>query len=148
MSLSAHAHPATLTRRAATLRLPGTREGCGEAREFTRRTLGEWELGHRRDDALSIVSELVANAVVHARPDGAVPGHEPDVWLKLTLRGAHLVCSVTDSGRGLPEFARNESQWSEHGRGLRIVDALAEHWGWTRRAFIGKTVWAMLPTRA
>jgi len=34
-----------------------------------------------------------------------------------------------------------------NGRGLRIVDALSEHWGWTRRALAGKTVWAMLPTR-
>ncbi|MET7477314.1 ATP-binding protein [Streptomyces sp. NPDC005648] len=140
------AHPATLSDSAATLRLSGTRQGCAQAREFTERTLSRWRLDQQRDDALSIVSELVSNALVHARPHDADQGSDAEVLLKLTLRGPHLLCAVTDSGSTLPICPQTPAPLSEHGRGLRIVDALAEHWGWTRHALKGKTVWAMLPT--
>lgn len=133
--------------RTAVLRLPGTGRECAQARDFTHRTLTCWQLGHCRDDALSIVSELVANAVVHARPGNPADEAEPEVWLKLTLRPHHLVCAVTDQGSGLPACPRTTDQLHEHGRGLYIIDALSQHWGWTRSAPTGKTVWAMLPTR-
>ncbi|MGW2721786.1 ATP-binding protein [Streptomyces sp. NPDC001492] len=134
--------------RTAALHLPDTGQECAQARAFTHRTLACWELDHCRDDALSIVSELVANAVVHARPDKHCGDAEPGVWLKLTLRPHHLVCAVTDPGGStLPACPRTTDQLDEHGRGLHIIDALSQHWGWTRSAPTGKTVWAMLPTR-
>jgi hypothetical protein len=133
--------------RTVALRLPDTGRECAQARAFTDRALGRWQLDHCRDDALSIVSELVANAVVHARPGHPVGEAEPEVWLKLTLRRAHLVCAVTDPSSTLPIWSRTTDQLREHGRGLHIIDALSQHWGWTRFAPTGKTVWAMLPTR-
>ncbi|MGW2521459.1 ATP-binding protein [Streptomyces sp. NPDC001617] len=144
--MSLPAHPATLSDFAATLRLSGTRQGCAQAREFTERTLSRWQLDHQRDDALSIVTELVSNALLHARPHDAAGEADAEVLLKLTLRGPHLLCAVTDSGSTLPTCPQTTLPLDEHGRGLRIVDALAEHWGWTRHALTGKTVWAMLPT--
>lgn len=133
--------------RTAALRLPDTGHECAQARAFTKRTLACWQLDHCRDDALSIVSELVANAVVHARPGRHFGDAEPEVWLKLTLRPHHLVCAVTDPASTLPACPRTTDQLQEHGRGLHIIDALSQHWGWTRSASTGKTVWAMLPTR-
>lgn len=127
----------------AALRLSGTGPGCAQARAFTERTLAAWQLDGCVDDALTIVSELVANALTHARPD---PAAETEVWLKLTLRTAHLVCAVTDPDTAVPTCRPTTDALDENGRGLRIVDALSEHWGWTRRALKGKTVWAMLPT--
>ncbi|KKD07705.1 ATP-binding protein [Streptomyces sp. WM6386] len=134
------------TGRSATLRLPGSSEGCAQAREFTERVLGEWELGQCRDDALTVVSELAANAVLHGRKSDTLDDGESEVWLRLTRRTTHLVCAVTDQGDGLPHTAHAPKVLSEHGRGLFIVEALAQHWGWTRHTPHYKTVWAMLPT--
>ncbi|NNN29443.1 ATP-binding protein [Streptomyces sp. S3(2020)] len=136
------------TARSATLRLPGTTEGCAQAREFTERVLGAWELNEYRDDALTVVSELAANAVLHGRRSDTPDDTESDVWLRLTRRTTHLVCAVTDQGEGLPHPTHSPNLISEHGRGLFIVEALAQHWGWTRHTPLCKTVWAMLPTPA
>jgi anti-sigma regulatory factor (Ser/Thr protein kinase) len=127
------------------VRLDSTEAGCAEARDFTRRTLDAWALDHCSDDALTVVTELAANAVVHAVPQA--PSDEPGVWLKLSLRRAHLVCAVTDPSNVLPVFPRTSDPLQEDGRGLLIVDALSEHWGWTWRSPVGKTVWAMLSAR-
>ncbi|MFF5494207.1 ATP-binding protein [Streptomyces aquilus] len=133
-------------RNTVALRLPGSNEGCALAREFTDRVLGEWELDEYRDDALTVVSELAANAVLHGRKDDTPDDAECDVWLRLTRRAAHLVCAVTDQGAGLPRAAHAPDAFSEHGRGLLIVEALSQHWGWTRHTPSRKTVWAMLAT--
>ncbi|PWI20225.1 ATP-binding protein [Streptomyces sp. Act143] len=108
--------------------------------------LSEWEWDGCRDDALTVVSELTANAVLHGRKNGSPDGADSDVWLRLTRRAAHLVCAVTDQGEGFPRAAHAPDMFSEHGRGLMIVEALSQHWGWTRHAPPYKTVWAMLPT--
>ncbi|MFF8190945.1 ATP-binding protein [Streptomyces bobili] len=132
--------------RTAVLHLSGSREGFAAARDFTHRTLDGWSLEHCADDALTVVTELAANAVLHALPDP--PEDAGDVRLRLSLRRSHLVCAVTDPSDDLPVYPRaGEDALLEHGRGLHMVEALSEHWGWTRRSPVGKTVWAMLPTR-
>ncbi|MGW7427497.1 ATP-binding protein [Streptomyces sp. NPDC054813] len=142
--------PSPGSSRTAVLRLICTTQGCARARDFTHRTLGDWALDHCSADALTVVAELAANAVVHAVPHA--PGGEAEVWLKLTQRPNHLVCAVIDSSDIPPVVRRTSDPLDEHGRGLRIVDALSEHWGWTwryragRTLPMGKTVWAMLPT--
>ncbi|MFF7446721.1 MULTISPECIES: ATP-binding protein [unclassified Streptomyces] len=139
---SAHPRP---TSTSATLRLPGNNEGCAQAREFTQRVLGEWGLGEYRDDALTVVSELTANAVLHGRSGDLDADAESEVWLRLTRRTAHLVCAVTDQGEGHPCPPHAPDELGESGRGLFIVEALSRHWGWTRHSPLRKTVWAMLP---
>ncbi|MFD5268240.1 ATP-binding protein [Streptomyces sp. NPDC058335] len=131
--------------RTAVLHLSGSREGFAEARDFTHRTLDGWSLERCADDALTVVTELAANAVLHALPDP--PEDAADVRLRLSLRRSHLVCAVTDPSDDLPVYPHAGDPLLEHGRGLHIVEALSEHWGWTRRSPTGKTVWAMLPTR-
>ncbi|WP_062643209.1 ATP-binding protein [Streptomyces maremycinicus] len=150
MSSPAHirSHESVFVRdspRTAALYLRGSREGFAQAREFTQRTLDCWSLERCTDDALTVVTELAANAVLHALPHASTD--EFPVRLRLTLRRAHLVCAVTDPSDSLPVHARTADALLEHGRGLHIVEALSDHWGWTRRAPVGKTVWAMLPTR-
>ncbi|EGX61489.1 regulator [Streptomyces zinciresistens K42] len=140
--------PPSASSRSAALRLVGAEQGCAGARDFVRRTLREWELEECGPDALTIVTELLANAVLHAAPSTAAEP-DPEIWLRLSLRRpSHLVCAVYDPSESPPVYQHTSDPFDEHGRGLRIIEALAEHWGWTRRAPRGKTVWAMLPVAA
>ncbi|MEU1181482.1 ATP-binding protein [Streptomyces sp. NPDC005820] len=131
--------------RTASLHLRGDREGFAEARDFTHRTLDGWSVDHCTDDALTVVTELASNAVLHGLPHLSTDHF--DVRLRLTLRRSHLMCAVTDPSDSPPLYPHPGDELLEHGRGLHIVEALSEHWGWTRRSPVGKTVWAMLPTR-
>lgn len=128
--------------RSASLRITESPQGFAQARDFTRRTLGRWALGDRSDDAVLVVTELATNALLHAAPQARAG--QTGVWLKLTLRRAHVVCAVTDQSDSPPMCPRTDGALEVHGRGLHIVEALSEHWGWTRSP-AGKTVWAMLP---
>ena len=85
-------------------------------------------------EARLIVSELVTNAVVHARTP-----LELDVLVKETV----LRIEVTDYGIDRPHvWARSETA----GRGLPIVEALVRSWGVVDLGS-GKTVWCELPLR-
>lgn len=133
----------------ASQRLPSTRRGARRARRFAVRQLAEWGLvqdsAMSRDVAL-IVAELAANAITH----GHVPGRDFEV--RLTLTAARLHIEVTDTRSGAAPTApgwRSGGLAAENGRGLLIVEALAERWGVEARTpNPGKTVWAecALPT--
>jgi anti-sigma regulatory factor (Ser/Thr protein kinase) len=127
----------------AALRITCSGDGFARARAFTRDTLRSWSLEHRGDDATLVITELAANAVEHAVPQA--PACEADVWLGLLLARAHLVLTVSDPADEPPDYMPTDGSalW-EHGRGLCIVDALAEEWGWTSHPQAGKTVWATL----
>ncbi len=127
----------------AAVRITGSRQGFAQARTFTHRTLCRWSLDHLSDDAAVVVTELAANAVTHAVPQA--PDGEADVWLELCLEAGHLMCAVTDPSDRPPVYPRATGSLEENGRGLRIVEAVSEDWGWVRHSPAGKTVWALLP---
>jgi len=97
------------------------------ARKFTRSTLKEWGLASLTDDAEVIVGEFVANAVSHAAR-AAAAASQP------------LVLDPCDLAPVLRMPDRNE----EAGRGLQMVDALSDVWGWSPVTGRGKAVWAIL----
>lgn len=131
----------------AVLRITCSGEGFARARSFARDTLCGWSLGHRADDAVLVITELASNAVVHAAP--AVAPDVPEIGLGLVRHPGHVMLTVSDPGDTMPAFAPSDgSALQEGGRGLCIVDALAEEWGWTPRLPAGKTVWAKLSTRS
>ncbi|MEV5407840.1 ATP-binding protein [Thermopolyspora sp. NPDC052614] len=110
---------------------PPSVECVGEARELVRKTLADWGLPHFIERVTLIVSELTTNVVLHA----ATP-------LTLTLhveRGERLRGQVADGSSDLPAPGRPNDD-AEGGRGLAIVDVLADAWGITPTAN-GKTVW-------
>ncbi|KFG72077.1 ATPase [Streptomyces mutabilis] len=130
----------------AVLRIACSAEGFARARVFTRKTLSGWSLDRHADDAVLVISELASNAVAHAVPSAAAGA--PEVRLGLSLCPGHLMLTVSDPGDNGPVRAPSDgSALREHGRGLCIVDALADDWGWTPRPPAGKTVWAALTTR-
>ncbi|MFG3156071.1 ATP-binding protein [Streptomyces sp. NPDC048219] len=127
------------------LRLACSGEGFARARAFTRDTLRRWSLDHHGDDAVLVITELAANAVAHGVPSAATG--RPEIRLALSLHPGRLMLSVSDPGDGVPVPTPSDGcDLREHGRGLSIVDALAEEWGWTPRPPAGKTVWATLST--
>ena len=103
------------------------------AREFVRRCLAEWGAVHLVDEASLVVTELAANAVLHAGSP-----YEVDV-----SRSQGVVrIEVADGDAGTPE-PQPYSAVAEDGRGIVIVSALSASWGIDTRPR-GKITWAEL----
>lgn len=104
-----------------------------QARRLTRRTLHHWGLDFLTESTELLVSEVVANAVRYAtRP----------ITLRL-LRTDVLRCEVADDSPLVPRL-RHARLSDEGGRGLFLVDRLAQRWGATRVS-VGKVVWFEQP---
>jgi anti-sigma regulatory factor (Ser/Thr protein kinase) len=90
-------------------------------------------------DAALVVSELLTNAILHARP---LPGAR--VLVAWALRELSLEVAVSDGGSMTRPRTAEPSLSSIGGRGLAIVDNLSCRWGVLPSDF-GLTVWAVLP---
>lgn len=122
------------SRRTARLTLPAKATSPAQARAFLAETLTGWgtEAG---DDAILVVSELVTNALLHARTP---------MTLTLGDEGPDAVRIAVDDGSPQPPQERRFSVESGTGRGLRLLDSLAAEWG-VERHDGGKTVWCVVP---
>jgi anti-sigma regulatory factor (Ser/Thr protein kinase) len=89
-------------------------------------------------DATLVVSELLSNAIRHARP---LPGST--VRVKWALSEGWLEVSVEDGGASTHPRASRPSLSSLGGRGLAIVEHLSSNWGVETNGR-GTTVWAVL----
>lgn len=140
----------------ASCALPARYEAVRGARQFTKATLGQWELNDRFDDVALVVSELVTNALRHASPCfvGEIPSpcdaprepQDPAVRLHLMRWTSRLVCAVRDPSHDGPATRESEEDFSaESGRGLFLVDSFSDSWGWHPLAgsLQGKVVWAL-----
>ena len=88
------------------------------------------------DDLCLIASELVTNAIVH--------GEEP-VELTLLHQHGEVTIEVADGDSRIDRVRPPADETGPGGRGLRIVETLADRWG-TRPSRSGKTVWATTQT--
>lgn len=140
----------------ATCALSAHYEAVRVARDFTETTLSSWQLPRRCDDVTLVVSELVTNALRHAMPTS--PGHnEIDIPVRLHLMrwASRLVCAVRDPSQeapvsegtaaGFPGLADYADDQAESGRGLFLVEAFSDSWGWeaVSGSSAGKVVWAL-----
>ncbi|MFG2560320.1 ATP-binding protein [Streptomyces sp. NPDC048496] len=126
-----------------TMRFSSTPRGARLARRLAGERLDAWGIPYGSDahDVLTlIVAELSANAVRHGR----VPGR--DFRLRLSAEGATLRVEVTDSrGESIPALAESFNDDLDGRRGLLLVAALTDRWGWYPCVDgPGKTVWAVL----
>jgi len=105
------------------------------ARRFARDYLADAGADARcQQIAELLVSELVTNALVHARSTSRL-------WISLSDGIARV--EVTDDGPGEPAL---KEPGPDGGYGLRVTDTLARAWGVTRRADSpDKTVWFTVP---
>jgi anti-sigma regulatory factor (Ser/Thr protein kinase) len=114
---------------ALTFPLSGGLRSPGTARTLIREALTGCS-EDRIATAQLLVSELVTNAVLHARP--------PFV-LGIQLNGDQTGVVVTDGSSAHP-LARPIHDDTADGRGLPLVEALSSSWGW-HIAGPGKSVW-------
>jgi len=99
--------------------LPCTPAASGDARHVTRRRLGELLSEDALDDVLLVVSELVANAVVHGRGE---------VVIELAFDGRHVSGLVGDEGGGFRWAPPAAGPRGARGHGLELVARLADSW--------------------
>ena len=107
-----------------------SREAPAEARHFAVATLNVWGAGDLAGDVALVVTELAANAIVHARSAFTVILSVHDDVLRISVRNA-----VPLDGAGLRAAPLH---------GLAVVDALASRWGVESLGNAGKTVWVDL----
>ncbi|MFD3518227.1 ATP-binding protein [Streptomyces sp. NPDC058657] len=119
-------------------------------RAVIRMHLAHWGLQSLTEDALLVVTELLANAVRHGKPSWSVC-----MWLMPQPQQGgrrYVRLEVADAGAGTDigllraRWRHPSSSLTEGGRGLLIVDALASSWGNDRTSH-GHTVWAELEVK-
>lgn len=116
--------------------LPRTPESARAARRLVHLAPNAWGLNGLQDAAEIVISELLTNAVLHARRDS--------VRVTVTrLSDERAQVAVVDLSRKQPE-PRPAGSEEESGRGLEIVDVLSGgRWG-VEPVPWGKRVWAEL----
>ena len=100
-------------------------------RHQARVVLSLWALDHLAADAELLLGELASNAVRHARTPFTVA---------LSSDGHNLRGEVSDANLLPPQAHLTDDPDATNGRGLLLVDRIAERWG-TNRLPHGKRVW-------
>ncbi|WP_316773536.1 ATP-binding protein [Streptomyces sasae] len=116
--------------------LSPTRRGARLARLLATEHLRAW--GLPLEDAAHVVAELAANAATHGRVAGR------GFRLSMYVVGDTVRVEVTDTCGDRHPRTRRPSPDGENGRGLLIVEALADRWGVIPGPRPRKTVWAEL----
>jgi len=121
------------------LRVPFAASSVRVARQRLRGWLAAQHISAQHiEEARVVLSELVGNAVRHARPlaDGTL-------LIAWGLDGGALRLSVTDGGGAGRPHAVHASPSAVSGRGMMIVDSLAQSW-WVDQSGRRTTVHALL----
>lgn len=100
------------------------------ARRFVHDVLRRWAWDGPRRDVELLTSELVTNAVLHARSS-------VDVSIRCSDRGVRV--EVADRSAQVP-VAQDYRVDAQTGRGLVLVERTSTSWGVQQRE-VGKTVW-------
>ena len=109
-------------------------QSVAAGRRFVARTLDAWGCADLADTACLLVSEILTNAVRHARTP---------VALRLHRTARDVSFEICDDNTHPPQRRLPDSD-DESGRGLMLVESLAAAWG-TRPTRTGKSVWFTLP---
>ncbi|MFC4062982.1 ATP-binding protein [Planomonospora corallina] len=119
--------------------LPYAPSSVAVARQYLSSDLQEWGVCETAiDDAVLVVSELLSNALRHAHP---LPSGQIKVAWQCT--DGHVEVAVSDGGSATEPRAGRAALSSLGGRGLGIVEYLAENWGVRHDGDI-TTVWALV----
>jgi serine/threonine-protein kinase RsbW len=131
---------ATVEVRMRTVHIPAMAPGPAQMRMILREDLAVLPPAVTEDAAV-VVTELLGNALRHARAldDGtfAVSWGVGDLGLEI---------SVTDGGSRTAPHVEDAALTATHGRGLSIVEHLTARWG-VEHDGLQTTVWAIVPVR-
>lgn len=114
------------------LALPPDPSSCARARTLVSEACDDWGIRRTRRLAELLISELVANGVMHAGTQLNVTVRKKDGALELSVR---------DHGTGA--LPTEHDMRDPKGFGLQLLAALSDTWGWSP-AGRGKVVWARL----
>ena len=117
------------------LRLPATPIAAARARKEVSDAITAWDIKIDKDAAALLTSELVTNAVTHDGGD--------DILLTISCCHCQFRVDIHDTSKSLPVPAPSVSLDSEAGRGLLLVDTIADQWGYYRTP-TGKAVFFIL----
>lgn len=110
--------------------LPAGPRAAAAARSLVRSRLSALEREDLTDAVVLLTSEVVTNAVIHT--SGAAR-------LSITALDAGVRVAVVDDSP-VPPVRRRHSAVATTGRGVQLLEDLADEWGWTSRSD-GKAVW-------
>ena len=121
---------------AAEMAFSDSAESVAQARRMAGEQLISWGLDELADDARLVVSELLSNAALHAKPP---------IQMRLARIAGGVRIEVSDGSREMPLLIRARPD-AMTGRGWSLVQALVHKWGADRapRAWGGKTVWVTM----
>jgi serine/threonine-protein kinase RsbW len=120
--MSHSATPQTRHEDTQTLTIPRQPQSAARARQFIAAAAGTHPA---RADAVLLASELITNSLTHAFD-------ATTVTLVLTISPAAIRIHVIDDGTGAIPHLRSADPDAENGYGLRLVNAIARYWGFTR----------------
>ncbi|MCX4851980.1 ATP-binding protein [Streptomyces sp. NBC_00893] len=127
------------------LTLPRQPRTAAEARHLTRVSLSAWTLDDLADPAELVITEFVTNAVQHAR------GPSVRIIVERPADNQVYLGVVDRAPNDVPQQQEPDAE-AAGGRGLMMVDALTDQWGYDRLGpatrFWGKRVWAVLAAKA
>lgn len=134
----------------SSMAIPHGPAGVGQARHRMREQLrGNGVSDAVVDDAVLILSELLSNACRHGRPLGrhtdVGDGDIRAAW-RVDPAGA-LTVEVTDGGGPTRPVPATPSVTARGGRGLNIINALAQEWGVRDDSSGEVTVWALVSSK-
>lgn len=112
-------------------------EGLAEARAELKALLHDWARPDQVDTAVLLATELLGNVLVHTDQDGAL-----NAYVTGETGQRRLLVEVMDRGDELPH-QRTPGELASSGRGLMLLDILADQWG-VRPEPEGKTAWFAL----
>jgi anti-sigma regulatory factor (Ser/Thr protein kinase) len=109
-------------------------ERIADARQQLRELLHDWASADQLDSAVLLVSEMVTNVLVHTDADALLVAEVTGEPAKRRMR-----VEVTDGSDDLPH-RRHPGELASSGRGLVLVEMLADAWGVDPRGE-GKSIW-------
>jgi anti-sigma regulatory factor (Ser/Thr protein kinase) len=140
--------------------LPAEPPSAYRGRNLVAATCRQWVLGDLCADIVLPVSELVTNAILHAGTDIRLTISLTAQWIEVSVHDQHARPPIMRPVRldldtapiedDLPPYPRNPDlhfgdEGIASGRGLHIVDAVADEWG-IAEFTSGKEVWFRVRT--
>jgi anti-sigma regulatory factor (Ser/Thr protein kinase) len=110
----------------------------GECRQIGSAELQRWGLEQHLDTALLLLSELVTNAIQH--------GSGGQVDVRLTCTSSQVKIEVRGGPTNVLQV-QTPSLLEEHGRGLLLVDTIADAWGVDAASWVWCTIETVSPRR-